>query len=84
MGESQLQDKPKTELTVNYISYKHLSPRDTVFFIHELMNYNTELKIIKLERGHPFVQTIDILTFSNELEDMVKIQQSLNKTKGSR
>ncbi len=43
------------------------------------MNYNTELKIIKLERGHPFVQTIDILTFSNELEDMVKIQQSLNK-----
>lgn len=78
-AESQLQDKPKTELTVNYISYKHLSPRDTVFFIHELMNYNTELKIIKLERGHPFVQTIDILTFSNELEDMVKIQQSLNK-----
>lgn len=75
----QLQDKPKTELDVNYISHTHLSPRYTVFFIHELMNYNTELKVVKLEKGHLFVKTIDVVSFSNDIKDMVKIQQALNK-----
>lgn len=76
---AKLQDAPKTELEVNYISYNSLGPRDKVFFVHELMGYNTELKVVKLERGHPFTNTIDSVSFSNEIKDMIQIQQILNK-----
>lgn len=78
-AKSQITDVPKTELEINYISYEKLGPRDSVFFVHELMGYNTELKVVKLERGHPFTNTIDSVGFSNEIKDMVQIQQALNK-----
>ncbi|PTK27522.1 prophage endopeptidase tail family protein [Mammaliicoccus sciuri] len=76
---SQLQDTPKTELTVNYISYDSIGPRDTVIFVHELMGFNTELKVVSITKGHPFTNTIAEVSFSNEIKDMVQIQQALNK-----
>lgn len=78
-AKSQLQDTPKTELEVNYISENKLSPRDKVFFIHEMMGYNTELKVIRLERGHFYVKSIDVVAFSNSVKDMVQIQRALNR-----
>ncbi|WP_314347652.1 prophage endopeptidase tail family protein [Mammaliicoccus vitulinus] len=76
---SQLQDTPKTELTVNYISYDSIGPRDTVIFVHEPMGFNTVLKVVSVTKGHPFTNTIDEVSFSNEIKDMVQIQQALNK-----
>lgn len=76
---AQLQSEPKTELEVNFISKKKLTPRDKVFFVHETMGYNTELKVVRLERGHPLANTIDTVAFSNNSVDMVQIQRSLNK-----
>lgn len=78
-AKTQINPTPKTELDLNYISRENLTPRDTVFFVHELMGYNTELKIIKLDVGHPFADTIADVAFSNEIKDMVQIQQALNK-----
>lgn len=78
-AKTQISDTPKTELDLNYISHDNLTPRDTVFFVHELMGYNTELKIVKLDIGHPFSDTIADVSFSNEIKDMVQIQQALNK-----
>ncbi|WP_457814593.1 phage tail protein, partial [Staphylococcus aureus] len=54
-AKKQINDTPKTELDVNYIGYEKIEPRDSVFFVHELMGYNTELKVVKLDRSHPFV-----------------------------
>ncbi|AZB66802.1 prophage endopeptidase tail family protein [Staphylococcus pseudintermedius] len=76
---AQIQSEPKTELEVNYISKTKLTPRDKVFFVHETMGYNTELKVIRLERGHPLANSIDTVSFSNNTVDMVQIQRSLNK-----
>ncbi|MEB8101060.1 prophage endopeptidase tail family protein [Staphylococcus xylosus] len=78
-AKTQITDTPKTELDVNYISYEAIKHRDTVFFVHELMGYNTELKVVKLDRSHPYANTIDEVSFSNEIKDMVQIQQALNK-----
>lgn len=76
---TQIQSEPKTELEVNFISKTKLTPRDKVFFVHETMGYNTELKVIRLERGHPLANTIDNVSFSNNVTDMVQIQRALNK-----
>lgn len=57
-AKKQINDTPKTELDVNYIGYEKIEPRDSVFFVHELMGYNTELKVVKLDRSHPFVNAI--------------------------
>ncbi|HDJ1257933.1 TPA: phage tail protein, partial [Staphylococcus aureus] len=73
-AKKQINDTPKTELDVNYIGYEKIEPRDSVFFVHELMGYNTELKVVKLDRSHPFVNAIDEVSFSNEIKDMVQIQ----------
>ncbi|MBG1569855.1 phage tail protein [Staphylococcus aureus] len=78
-AKKQINDTPKTELDVNYIGYEKIEPRDSVFFVHELMGYNTELKVVKLDRSHPFVNAIDEVSFSNEIKDMVQIQQALNR-----
>lgn len=79
MQKKQINDTPKTELDVNYIGYEKIEPRDSLFFVHELMGYNTELKVVKLDRSHPFVNAIDEVSFSNEIKDMVQIQQALNR-----
>ncbi|MGW7932333.1 prophage endopeptidase tail family protein [Staphylococcus xylosus] len=78
-AKSQLQDTPKTDLEVNYISQNKLTPRDKVFFVNEIMGYNTELKVVKLERSHPYTNKIDTVSFSNEIKDMIQIQQSMNQ-----
>lgn len=64
---------------MNYISYDSIGPRDTVIFVHELMGFNTELKVVSITKGHPFTNTIAEVSFSNEIKDMVQIQQALNK-----
>lgn len=78
-AKSQLQDIPKTDLEVNYISKNKLTPRDKVFFVNDLMGYNTELKVVKLERSHPYTNKIDTVSFSNEIKDMIQIQQSISQ-----
>lgn len=78
-AKSQLQDTPKTDLEVNYISQNKLTSRDKVFFVNEIMGYNTELKVVKLERSHPYTNKIDTVSFSNEIKDMIQIQQSMNQ-----
>lgn len=78
-AKAQLQDTPKTELTVNYIGFDSIEPRDTVIFVHEPLNFNTVLKVVSLTRGHPFIKTVDEVSFSNEVKDMVQIQQAINR-----
>ncbi|HDP5919693.1 TPA: phage tail protein [Staphylococcus aureus] len=78
-ARSQLRDEPKTELTVSYLDYDEIGPRDTLVFVHELMGFNTELKVNSITKGHPFTNKIDEVSFSNDIKDMVQIQQALNK-----
>lgn len=78
-AKSQIQDEPKTELTVKYLGYEEINHNDKIIFVHELMGFNTILKVLSITRGHPFTNTIDEVSFSNEIKDIVQIQQTLNR-----
>ncbi|MGO1632778.1 MAG: prophage endopeptidase tail family protein, partial [Staphylococcus equorum] len=43
------------------------------------MGFNTVLKVLSITRGHPFTNTIDEVSFSNDIKDIVQIQETLNR-----
>src|SRR5699024_2030318 len=51
----QLQDEPVVELSTNYIDTEKVNERDSIWFIHEIMQFDTELKVVSLTKQHPYM-----------------------------
>lgn len=78
----QLQDEPVVELSTNYIDTEKINERDSIWFIHEIMQFDTELKVVSLTKQHPYMNLPDEIGFSNNSDDIVQIQQNIsNKIK---
>ena len=75
--KSELDDQPKIGLEINYIDKEQIDENDAVWFIHEPLEYDTELKVVALNRKHPLNPEPDKISFSNNSDDITKIQ---NKT----
>ena len=75
--KSELDDQPKIGLEINYIDKEQIDENDAVWFIHEPLGYDTELKVVSLNRKHPLNPEPDEISFSNNNDDITKIQ---NKT----
>ena len=75
--KSELDDQPKIGLEINYIDKEQIDENDAVWFIHEPLEYDTELKVVALNRKHPLNPEPDEISFSNNSDDITKIQ---NKT----
>lgn len=74
----QLQDEPVVELSTNYIDTETISERDSIWFIHEIMQFDTELKVVNLTKQHPYMNAPDEIGFSNNRNDIIQIQQNIN------
>ena len=75
--KSELDDQPKIGLEINYIDKEQIDENDAVWFVHEPLEYDTELKVVALNRKHPLNPEPDEISFSNNSDDITKIQ---NKT----
>lgn len=75
--ESELNDQPKIGLEINYIDKEQIDENDAIWFIHELLEYDTELKVVTLNRKHPLNPEPDEISFSNNSDDIVKIQNKI-------
>lgn len=76
-AKSQLQDVPETSLTLNYTQTEEINERELWYFIHEKMGYETDVKLVSLNKGHEFAYRVPTLTFNNSKKDMVRIQRSI-------
>lgn len=76
--KAQLQDEPLVELSTNYIDTETINERDSIWFIHEIMQFDTELKVVSLTKQHPYMNMPDEIGFSNNRNDIIQIQQNIN------
>ena len=80
--KTELVDEPVVELSTNYIDTEKIFERDAIWFIHEVMGFDTELKVMSLTKSHPILNVPDEIGFSNNKTDIIKIQQQVtNKMK---
>lgn len=77
--ENELNDEPNVELDINYVGDEKIEERDAIWFIHELMGYDTELKVVSLTQTHPLNPSPDEIGFSNDKKDIVQINNVLNR-----
>ncbi|PTE79308.1 prophage endopeptidase tail family protein [Staphylococcus gallinarum] len=86
--KEQLNDEPTVELSTNYlingddivfIGEDDVKENNIVRFIHKPLNFNTDLKVVKLTRYHPLTQKPVDIEFSNAKLDIVDIQTRANQ-----
>lgn len=76
--KTELKDEPDIELDINYVGDEDIGERDAIWFIHEIMGYNTDLKVVSLNKTHPLNPEPDEIGFSNNKKDIVQISNVLN------
>lgn len=77
--KTELQDEPTVELSTNYLGYEQIKENNIVHFVHEPLGYNTDLKVVKITEPHPLVNEPVEVEFSNAREDIISIQQKINR-----
>lgn len=86
--KAELQDEPTLELATNYLGSmddRHyiqngdINERSIVHFRHDILGYNTDLKVVKITESHPLVNQPVEVEFSNAVADIISIQQQVNK-----
>ena len=48
-------------------------------FVHKPLNFNTDLKVIKMTIPHPFVNENVEIEFTNSSSDFIKMQQQITR-----
>lgn len=74
-AKAKLKDKPTVTLTLTYKGHEAISEREQWVFFHETMGFNTDVQLITLTLHHPFYWQPATVGFSNDTNNMVKIQQ---------
>lgn len=75
--KGELQDEPKIDLEINYIDREQIDENDAIWFIHEPLEYDTELRVVSLNRKHPLNPEPDEISFSNNKDDIIKIHNRI-------
>ncbi|WP_210133383.1 prophage endopeptidase tail family protein [Staphylococcus sp. GDY8P199P] len=77
--KTELQDEPTVELSTNYLGYEQIKENNIIHFVHEPLGYNTDLKVVKITEPHPLVNEPVDVEFSNAKQDIISIQQNINR-----
>lgn len=86
--KAEIQDEPTVELSTNYLGSvedkKYINNGDIkensiVHLVHEPLGYNTDLKVVKITESHPLMQQPVEVEFSNAKQDIISIQQNMNR-----
>lgn len=86
--KAELQDEPTLELSTNYlgdmndrryINNGDINERSIVRFKHDILGYDTDLKVVKITESHPLVNVPVEVEFSNASSDIISIQRQVNQ-----
>src|SRR5699024_992095 len=67
--KESLKDEPTVEVTTNYIGNEIYKENSKVRFVHKPLNFNTDLKVVKIVQPHPFVNDSVEIDFTNSTTD---------------
>ena len=73
--KEQLVDEPVVELSTSYLGNWEIKDNNSMSFIHTPLGFNTELKVVKVTRSHPYLNQPVQVEFSNAKADFIQIQQ---------
>lgn len=74
-----LNDSPAVELETNYYGFEDIYENDEIRFVHKPLNFNVDLKVVKVVKSHPSLNEPAEIQFSNAAPDLSKIQQQINE-----
>lgn len=74
-----LNDEPVVEVSTNYLGFNDYEENSKVRFVHKPLNFNTDLKVIKMSVSHPFVHKSMEIEFTNSSSDFIKMQQQITR-----
>lgn len=86
--KEELNDGPTVEVSTNhlgtpenkrYMQNDDVKENDMIHFIHKPLNYNLDLKVVKITKSHPLLHDPVEVDFSNSPKDILKIQRDLNR-----
>lgn len=75
--KKELNDEPSIDLEINYIDREQINENDAIWFIHEPLGYDTELRVVSIKRKHPLNPEPDEISFSNNKNDITKIYNQI-------
>ena len=75
--QESLNDEPVVEVSTNYLGFTDYEENSKVRFVHKPLNFNTDLKVIKMTVPHPFVNENVEIEFTNSSTDFIKMQQQI-------
>lgn len=87
--KEELKDEPTAEVSTNhlgdpenkqYLKNDDIQENHTIRFIHQPLNYNLDLKVVKLTKSHPLANQPVEVDFSNSPKDILKIQRDTNRS----
>ena len=73
--KEQLQDEPVVEVSTSYLGNWEIKDNNSMRFIHTPLGFNTDLKVVKLTKSHPYLKEPVEVEFSNAKADFIQIQQ---------
>lgn len=73
--KDELLDEPTVEVSSNYLSNWDIKDNNSMRFIHKPLGFNTELKVVKISKSHPYLNQPVEVEFSNAKADFIQIQQ---------
>ncbi|MCF1614777.1 phage tail protein [Tetragenococcus koreensis] len=86
--KEELNDEPTVEVSTNhlgepehkrYMRNDDIKENHMIHFIHQPLNYNLDLKVVKITKGFPLLHEPVEVDFSNSPKDILKIQRDLNR-----
>lgn len=77
--QESLNDEPVVEVSTNYLGFTDYEENSKVRFVHKPLNFNTDLKVIKMTVPHPFVNENVEIEFTNSSSDFIKMQQQITR-----
>lgn len=73
----EFKDSPDIDLEINYVGEEPIRERDSIWFVHEIMGFDSELKVVRLKKSHPLNKMPDEIGFSNNQKDIVQINNTI-------
>lgn len=77
--KSQLQDEPELSIELTYTGNEDITERDIWYFKHEPLKFDTNVKVNRLTKYHPWSNQSFEVGFSNAKKDMVRISRQIAK-----
>lgn len=87
--KESINSDPTVEVTTEYlgrdpmdyerITYDTVNDNTQIRFVHQPLNFNTDLKVAKITKYHPHTNLSTEVEFSNSKKDIVKIQNQINQ-----